>query len=210
MRSALLLFTTAFLALARAAIDESCVACVQPREFWLAEEDAFTDAVSFNAPDCPIDDWYTTFSQDAGGNTWAMLVQPFLATLANFNSALTNDNFCKATIRDYLVDDEVHTAYQRAQEILEDYCGDIPATQTEVLRESISIANTLTSFNNGEWGVSWCLSTAAVQPETGNVPLEQEFDTGSQAGILVGIVVGLVLLLVLAFYIQMKYVMKRK
>jgi len=42
------------------------------------------------------------------------------------------------------------------------------------------------------------------------VPLEQTFDSGAQAGILAGIVIGLLLLLGLAFYIQMKYVMKRK
>jgi len=212
MKSALLLFSSAFLALASAALvdDNSCVACVQPLEFWVAEDEAFTNAVSFNAPDCPIDDWYATLSQDSGSNPWTMLAQPFLVTLANFNSPLTNDEFCKATIRDYLVDDDVHAAYQRAQEILEDYCGDIPATQEDVVREAISLANTLASFNNGEWGVSWCLSTAAVQPETGNVPLEQTFDSGAQAGILAGIIVGLLLLLGLAFYIQMKYVMKRK
>ena len=208
MKSAILIFVFAFFALTSATADESCFVCAQPHEFWVGEESAFNNAVDFNTPDCPIDDWYTTLSQDPGGNPWAILAQPYLTALANFNSALTNDGFCKGTILEYLGDDEVHAAYQRAQEILEDYCGDIPSTQTDVVREAISNSNTLGSFNDGEWGVSGCLSTEAVQPETGNVPLEQEFNSGSQAGILVGIVVGLLVMMVLLFYIQMKYVMK--
>ena len=187
-----------------------CSACVLNREAWLGASDYFDSAVQYTAPDCPISDWTATLNQESDENVWTSLAQQYLATLANYNSVLTNDAYCKETALDFIGDHELYAQYERARAIIEAHCGDIPLTQQEARDEALAIAGNLEQFNAGMRALPACASLAAIQPETGNVPIEQEYNTASQGGILAGIVVGLLLLIALMWLVQTRLISSKR
>ena len=171
-----------------------CSACVLNREAWLAitlTTDYFASAVQYTAPDCPISDWTAALNQESDGNAWTSLAQQYLATLANYNSGLTNDVYCKETVLDFIGDHELCAQYERARAIIEAHCGDIPLTQQETCDEALAIASNLEQFNTGMRALPTC-HFAVIQPETN---IEQEYITTSHSGILARIAARFLLLI---------------
>jgi len=186
-----------------------CSACVLNRESWLGATDYFVSAVQYNTPDCPINDWTATLNQESAENVWTTLTQQYLVTLANYNSALTNDAYCRETALDFVGDHELYAQYERARAIIEAHCGDIPLTQQETRDEALAIAGNLGQFNSGMLALSTCVSLSVIQPETGNVPIQQQYNTASQGGILVGIVLGFLLVIALLWLVQTRLISRK-
>lgn len=187
-----------------------CSACVLNREGWLAASSDFENAVRYNVPDCPISDWTATLAQESPENVWSTLTQQYLITLANYNSALTNDAYCKETLDDFIVNHELRAKYERARAIIETHCGDIPLTQQEARDDAQNIADALQRFNAGADALPSCAALAQIEPETGNVPIEQSYDTASQAGITAGIVLAFVVLLGLLWLVQTRMINSKR